>query len=83
MGYFKKSIRIIVAFVLAIVITALVPMEPLYQYDVKAASSKKKYLREIKLFMTNKGAKDAQKWCDEQNKDGKSNWAVFDKNIVG
>ena len=83
MGYFKKCSRMMVAAVLAIAITALVPMTPLYQYEVKAASSKKKYLKEIKIFMTGKGANEAQAWCDKQNKDGKSNWEVFENNIVG
>ena len=83
MRFFKRGLNIFIAAVMTLVIAALVPMTPLNQYDVKAASVQRKYLKEVKVFITDNGVSAAQAWCDEKNKDGKSNWCVYESNMVG
>ena len=81
-----KMINRITAGTLIFVLTLLVPRTPLAIKNAKAASSQKKYIKEVKtLTLEYDLAKNAQAWCDDQpeNKDDDpdNDWSIVGENL--
>ncbi len=83
MRIFKRGVALMLSAVLGISLIT----QPLCKQSASAASTNKKYISEVKLYVT-KGAKDVSglhKWCESQeenkDKDPDNDWYPIDLNI--
>ena len=74
----KKSFKKIVAALLALTLAiGIIPTS-----NLKAASSKSKYIKEFKLFIKTDGTyNDAEKWCESQSKKDGETWKAIKGNL--
>ena len=82
----KKIFKRITAMMTLLTLAFLLPAGNLYQYNVQAATNDRKYISEIKLYISNGAViESAQKWCDDQSenkdKDKENDWKVIEGDI--
>ncbi|MBR1873404.1 MAG: hypothetical protein IJ807_00710 [Eubacterium sp.] len=83
MNYIKRGIAVMLIAVLGFVFT----VQPIYQKESKAAANNKKYISEVKLYISKDGGgtQGLKHWCDSQdeNKDNDpdNDWYPIELNI--
>ena len=85
-GIHRRIMYRCVALLMLLVMAFLLPANHLLTREAYAASQKKKYIKELKVFSKKDGEEsDAQEWCDSQaeNKDDDkdNNWYVVPGNL--
>ena len=82
----KNFIRRVVALILVAAMGCISPMNSMSEKTADAASSKKMYVGDVKLFIKEGGSEeDAQSWCDAQDankdEDETNDWEVVPGNL--